>query len=117
MDMSAKINSGVENEFKKNIAVIGAGSFGTAVAEIAARAGNNVRLFARNAEVVDHINENHRNPHYLTEFELSPGIVAVDTVEAALKDIDFVVLAIPTQLVSTHQYSITNTHKVTTYSL
>ncbi len=88
------------DNFKKNVAVIGAGSFGTALAEIAARAGNNVKLYARNKEVVDSINQNHRNPHYLSDFELSSNIVAVDTVEKALIDVDFAILAIPTQLVS-----------------
>jgi glycerol-3-phosphate dehydrogenase (NAD(P)+) len=96
MDPLAKEGS---DDFKKNISVIGAGSFGTALAEIASRAGNNVKIYARNREVVDGINQRHRNPHYLSEFDLSPNIVAVDNVEDALSDIDFVILAIPTQLV------------------
>lgn len=96
MDPLAKEGS---DDFKKTISVIGAGSFGTALAEIAARAGNIVKLYARNKEVVECINNNHRNPHYLSEFELSSNIVAIDNVTEALMNVDFVILAIPTQLV------------------
>jgi pyruvate/2-oxoglutarate dehydrogenase complex dihydrolipoamide dehydrogenase (E3) component len=45
----------------KQIAVIGAGSWGTALAVVAARAGHNVRLWSRNSAVVSSINEQRVN--------------------------------------------------------
>jgi glycerol-3-phosphate dehydrogenase (NAD(P)+) len=49
----------------KRIAIIGAGSWGTALAVVAARAGHEVQLWSRNAAVVKSINEQHLNSHYL----------------------------------------------------
>ena len=95
----SKMNGENAEQFQMKISVIGAGSFGTALAEIAARAGNQVKLYARNTEVANYINEHHKNPHYLSEFDLSHNIVGVNNVEEALTDVDFVILAIPTQLV------------------
>ncbi len=83
-----------------NIAVIGGGAFGTALAQVASRNNHNVRIYARNTEVVEKINTHHINPHYLSEFELSPLITATTSVEEALTDVSFVILALPTQLVS-----------------
>lgn len=79
------------------ITVIGAGAFGTALAQVAARSGHKVRLYARNLEVVEGINSNHKNPHYLSEFELSEDITAVNSVEEALEGASLVILSIPTQ--------------------
>lgn len=86
-----------DGQKKPTIGVIGAGMFGTALAEIAARADNNVILYARNNVVVEGINGQHRNPHYMTDYELSPLIVATNDVKEALTNVEFVILAIPTQ--------------------
>jgi glycerol-3-phosphate dehydrogenase len=89
-----------EPQTAKNITVIGAGAFGTALAQTAARNGNKVTMYARNQEVVDKINNEHINPHYLSEFELSSLISATSSVQESINGADFVILAIPTQLVS-----------------
>ena len=69
------------------IAVIGAGSWGTALSQVLAGNGHNVGLWARKPEVVAGINENHINPRYLTDSLLSESIVATvshrDTLERA----------------------------------
>lgn len=57
------------------IAVIGAGSWGTAVARHLAQQGNDVALWSHNAEVARTVNEEHRNPRYLPACEL-PATVA-----------------------------------------
>jgi glycerol-3-phosphate dehydrogenase len=93
-----------EPQAPKNITVIGAGAFGTALAQTAARNGNKVTMYARNQEVVDKVNNEHINPHYLSEFELSSLISATSSVEEAIRGADFVILAIPTQLVSYLRY-------------
>ena len=48
------------------VAVIGAGSWGTALALVLAEAGHDVMLWARTAEVARAINAEHRNPRYLS---------------------------------------------------
>ena len=49
------------------IAVIGAGSWGTALAQLLACNGNEVGLWARKPEVVEAVNASHANPRYLSE--------------------------------------------------
>ena len=58
------------------VAVVGAGSWGTALAQVAAVNGHDVSLWARREEVARSINVVHANPDYLTDAELSPAIVA-----------------------------------------
>lgn len=56
--------------------VIGAGSWGTAVARHLACQGHEVRLWSHGQAVADGINGEHRNPRYLSDVELPPTIVA-----------------------------------------
>ena len=100
MGLPSESNAGRLVSDRKVIAVIGAGAFGTALAQIAARCGNHVKIYARNEEVVESINTRHINPHYLSEFELSESISATTSVKEALDGSDFAILAIPTQLVT-----------------
>jgi glycerol-3-phosphate dehydrogenase (NAD(P)+) len=79
----------------KQIAVIGAGSWGTALAVIAARAGHNVRLWSRNDAVVNSINEQRVNSRYLVSTSIPAGVIATGDIEAALQDASLVLLAVP----------------------
>mmetsp|Transcript_4647 Transcript_4647/g.7588 ORF Transcript_4647/g.7588 Transcript_4647/m.7588 type:complete len:422 (+) Transcript_4647:157-1422(+) len=81
------------------VAVIGAGAYGTAIAQMAARAGNKVKLYARDTAVVNSINTTKTNPRYLSEFTLSDNIMAVNSIAQALEDVTLAILAIPTQLI------------------
>jgi glycerol-3-phosphate dehydrogenase (NAD(P)+) len=63
------------------IAVIGGGAWGTALAQVAARAGRDVLLWAREGEVVDAVNARHENVLFL------PG-VALDVAIRATGDLD-----------------------------
>ena len=67
-----------------DIAVIGAGSWGTALSQVLANNGNNVRLWARKESVVQGVNEEHRNPRYLTDAPLNPLITATTSMACAL---------------------------------
>ena len=58
------------------IGVIGGGAWGTALAQVAANAGHQARLWAREADVVSAINERHENPLFLKGARLSPEVVA-----------------------------------------
>ena len=68
-----------EPDGNKRIAIIGAGSWGTALAMVAARKGHDVRLWARESEVAAGIQATGKNPYYLSEFELPRNIKATTT--------------------------------------
>src|SRR5215212_183463 len=77
------------------IAVIGAGGWGTALSVVAARAGREVRLWSRNASVVEDINERRVNGAYLEGHAVPEGVRATTEACAALKGAELVVLAAP----------------------
>jgi len=79
----------------KRIAIIGAGSWGTALAVVAARAGHNVSLWARNSEIVNSINERRVNSRYLTSTSIPESVTSTDDIEAALRGASTVILAVP----------------------
>lgn len=81
----------------QKIAVICAGSWGTAIAQIAANAGRDVRLWARESAVVDAINADHENPEYLPGVSLSPKIHATSSLEDALQGAEVVFMVSPAQ--------------------
>ena len=75
------------------VAVIGAGSFGTCLAHLCGRE-NDVRLWARNADLVDAINATRRNPRYLTEIELPATVRATCEMAEALEGCELVIVAV-----------------------
>ncbi|MCZ6781668.1 MAG: NAD(P)-dependent glycerol-3-phosphate dehydrogenase [Proteobacteria bacterium] len=77
------------------VAVIGAGSFGTCLAIHCARDGSRVSLWARNPEITDAINCEHRNPRYLSEVEIPPQVQATSDLEEALAGAELVICAVP----------------------
>ncbi|HEY6231566.1 MAG TPA: NAD(P)H-dependent glycerol-3-phosphate dehydrogenase [Pyrinomonadaceae bacterium] len=79
----------------KRIAVIGAGSWGTALAIIAARKGHEVRLWSRNARVVEGINRDRFNPSYLHEAQIPAGVQASVDLHQTLDAAELVILAAP----------------------
>jgi glycerol-3-phosphate dehydrogenase (NAD(P)+) len=79
----------------KRVAVIGAGSWGTALGIMAARRGHEVRLWSRNEEVVDSINRQHVNTVYLPDAEIPEGVRATDKIDEALERAELVILAAP----------------------
>lgn len=80
------------------IAVIGAGSWGTALAQVVANNGHGVRLWARRQEVVDGVNEEHRNPRYLVDSALNPSVRATLSYEEAVDGAQAVVVVTPSDL-------------------
>ena len=81
----------------KNIAIIGAGAWGTALAMVARRAGRNVVLQAHEPEVADAINGSHENSLFLPGMALDPEIRATNNPAEAAVDTDVVLLVVPTQ--------------------
>ena len=59
------------------LSVFGGGSWGTAMAHQLARRGHEVVLWARETEVAEGINADHRNPLFISDLDLHPGIEAI----------------------------------------
>jgi glycerol-3-phosphate dehydrogenase (NAD(P)+) len=77
------------------IAVLGAGSWGTALAIHLARAGRTVSLWARDEQLASEMAAIRTNPRYLCGVSLPPGVHPTSCIEAALDDAHFVVVAVP----------------------
>jgi glycerol-3-phosphate dehydrogenase (NAD(P)+) len=80
------------------IAVIGAGSWGTALSIIAGRAGHRVRLWSRNALVVEEINRRRVNSAYLKSYVVPENVRATDKIGEAVHGAEFVLLAAPSHV-------------------
>jgi glycerol-3-phosphate dehydrogenase (NAD(P)+) len=80
----------------QRIGVIGGGAWGTALAVTARRAGRDVVLWAREAEVVAAINERHENPLFLPGVAIDAAVTATDDLAAAVAA-DAVLLVVPAQ--------------------
>ena len=79
----------------KRIAIIGAGSWGTALAIVAARAGHDVHIWSRNEEVVDSINREHVNPVYLNDARFPDSVRATGDILEVVNGAELVILAAP----------------------
>ena len=79
------------------IAVVGAGSWGTAFSLVLADGGNEVTMWARREELASTIEETHENPDYLPGIELPPTVGATHDIEKALSGADLVFFATPSQ--------------------
>ncbi len=79
------------------VTVMGAGSWGTTFAKILADAGNQVTLWARRDEVVEEINNEHRNGDYLPGIDLPPNLCATSDTAQALTGAEQIYIAIPSQ--------------------
>ena len=79
------------------VAVLGAGSWGTAFAKVLVDAGNEVTLWARRPELADEINSAHRNSRYLPEITLPDGLRATHDTSTALEGAAAVAFALPSQ--------------------
>lgn len=80
------------------IGVVGGGAWGTALAHIAAKAGAETLLWARDAAMVEAINDGHENHRYLPGTALDPGIRATGSL-SGFGEVDAVLLVVPAQAV------------------
>ncbi len=81
----------------QSIAVLGGGSFGTVVANIAAENGYAVKLWMRNEEAVEAIQAEHCNRRYLPDLQLHSNLTATSDMADALAGAGLVFYAIPSK--------------------
>jgi len=79
-----------------NISIIGAGAWGTALAEVISRQGNQVNLWAREDDVVKSINTLNENTLYLPNVKLSELIIAQNNLDNVI-NCDLLLMVTPSQ--------------------
>lgn len=84
---------------QKKVAVLGAGSWGTALSMVLADNNHEVRLWSHNPSQVEEINRERKNHKYLPNIDLPQGIKAYASLNNALESISIVILAVPTKAI------------------
>ena len=79
-------------------AVVGAGAWGTALADLLVRNGHEVKLWAYEPDVVESINNRHENARFLAGHRLAAGIEALNDVEETVDDAELVAFATPSHV-------------------
>lgn len=79
------------------VAVLGAGSWGSILANLLVGNGHDVMLWSRDPEQVEALNEWHINPQYMKDFKYSKQLHATNDMEEAVKGAEFVLIVIPTK--------------------
>jgi glycerol-3-phosphate dehydrogenase (NAD(P)+) len=82
---------------KHRVAVLGGGSFGTALANITADNGHDVVLWMRDSERADEVNHSHSNSKYLPDYPLNPRLRADTSLASAVAGRDVVFMAVPSK--------------------
>lgn len=88
---------------RRNILILGSGSWGTALGQVLSDNGHHVLLYGNIKEQIDDINKNHRNSTYFKDISINKDIEAVDDLDAAFKYYpypDVVIFAVPTDVLS-----------------
>jgi glycerol-3-phosphate dehydrogenase (NAD(P)+) len=88
---------------KEQIAILGAGNMGTAVAQVIATNGFKVKLwnYAGDPDPLQHIKECQENKKYLPGIQLSPNIVCEPDIEQAVSGASVVFIIVPSAFVQT----------------
>jgi len=79
----------------RTVAVIGAGSWGSAIAWLLDQKGFRVQMWAREPEIAEAINTERRNPQYLTGIVYSPRVSATSDLLDAVRGVEAVVMVTP----------------------
>ena len=82
---------------KQKIAVLGPGSWGTALAQVLDDNGHEVRIWGHNSEQVDEFNNKHTNSRYFKDITFSDSIKAYTNLYEAIEDVDGILFVVPTK--------------------
>jgi glycerol-3-phosphate dehydrogenase (NAD(P)+) len=82
-----------------NVTVIGSGSWGTALSMVLARAGHSIKLWAREIEIANNINQFHENHIYLPGVTLSDTIECYTDLKECVSGRDLIIFATPSHTV------------------
>lgn len=81
---------------KLNVGLLGGGSWGTTVAHLTAQ-NCQTTMWARRAETVDEINNNHTNKKYLPKAKLHPSLKATYEIKDTVSNADVIIMGVPAQ--------------------
>jgi len=81
----------------RNVAIIGAGSMGTAMAILLSKNGNNVRLWSPMKDEISMLKTNKEHITRLPGVKIPESVVFTTDIEIAVKDCEVIVLAVPSQ--------------------
>lgn len=82
-----------------NVAVLGGGSWGTALAKLLSDKGYNVKIWVYEESVKKEINNKHENVTFLPNFSLSNNLVAHNNIKEVIRDADMLLSVLPSQFV------------------
>jgi len=83
-----------------NVAVIGGGSWATALVKILSNNCHNIRWWLRNEESAEYIRNHHHNPSYLSDVEINPDRVKATTdLKECISESELIILAVPSAFV------------------
>src|SRR4030042_7035195 len=88
----------LDSPVAKPVAVIGAGSWGTTLAQLLGDKGVGVRLWVREAQVLEDLHRDRINHTFLPEVRLSSRISYTQEFGAALEDAGVVIMAVPSHV-------------------
>lgn len=91
------LNARMTERQTEKAAVLGGGSFGTAMTDILARNGHRTRLWVRDPETAAAINTDRENARYLPGAELPENVLASESLEEVLEDATLVFVAVPSK--------------------
>lgn len=82
-----------------NVAILGAGSFGTALAVMLSKNGHKINIWDRNEKTVEDINIKRENIKYLHNVIIPNGVNAFNNKKEAINECDYVILAVPSHVI------------------
>ncbi|MDF2882376.1 MAG: NAD-dependent glycerol-3-phosphate dehydrogenase family protein [Clostridiaceae bacterium] len=81
------------------VAILGGGSFGTAIAVMLSKNGHKINIWDRNEKTIEDINVKRENIRYLNNVIIPNGVNAYSNIKEAIYNCDFVVLAVPSHVI------------------
>lgn len=84
---------------RQKIAVLGPGSWGTALAKVLVENGHDVTIWGHNPEQLVEINDSHTNHHYLPDIALPEGLKANADLKTCVSGADAILFVVPTKAI------------------